>query len=280
MGEENKTRDAVDAVTGLVKTVPVYEDVVQPAAKEIGTALQTVAKTVHIALAPISGLVWGYDQVKEFVATSVAKRLDKTPKEKIITPMPQIAGPALEALRYAGHEESLREMYAKLLATAMDADKAKIAHPGFVEVIRQLTADEAKICHFLKGDIYFPLISIQTIFDGGVRDHVKHFSLIGNDAGCIIPNLTQQYLGNLCRLGLAEILSGTHMTDETVYERLNTYPPIAEELERLKKGKKKFEVIKEVLSVTNFGLRFFEACTDSDISAADSKKLPKDESHP
>jgi hypothetical protein len=46
MSEENKTRDAVDAVTGLVKAVPVYQDLVQPAAKEVGVGLQRI---VHIA---------------------------------------------------------------------------------------------------------------------------------------------------------------------------------------------------------------------------------------
>ena len=86
MPDENKVRDAADAIKGVVQAIPVYQDVGQPAAKEIGTALQTVAKTVHIALAPVSALVWGYEQVKEFVSTSVAERLEKIPKEKIITP--------------------------------------------------------------------------------------------------------------------------------------------------------------------------------------------------
>jgi hypothetical protein len=67
MTDENQIRDVVDAVTGVAKAVPVYQDVVQPAAQEIGKALQTVAKTVHVVLAPVSALVWGYDQVKEFV---------------------------------------------------------------------------------------------------------------------------------------------------------------------------------------------------------------------
>ena len=61
MSERNNVRDAADAVTGLVRAVPVYEDIAQPAARELGVALQTVAKTVHIALAPVSALVWGYD---------------------------------------------------------------------------------------------------------------------------------------------------------------------------------------------------------------------------
>ena len=51
-----------------LKPCPIYQDVVQPAAKEIGQALQTVAKTVHIALAPVSALVWGYDKIKDFVS--------------------------------------------------------------------------------------------------------------------------------------------------------------------------------------------------------------------
>ncbi|HZL12664.1 MAG TPA: DUF4393 domain-containing protein, partial [Verrucomicrobiae bacterium] len=147
MSEENKTRDAVDAVTGLVKAVPVYEDVVQPAAKEVGITLQ---KIVHMALAPISALVWGYDKIESFVKISVAKRLEKIPPEQIKTPLPQIAGPALEALKYTGHDENIREMFAKLFATAMDEKTADAAHPSFVEIIKQLSADEAKICRLLK----------------------------------------------------------------------------------------------------------------------------------
>jgi len=239
--------------------------------KSFGAGLQTVAKTVHIALAPVSALVWGFEQIKEFVSTSVAERLKKIPQEKIITPSPQIAGPALESLKYAGHEESLREMYANLLATAMNADKAKIAHPGFVEVIRQLTPDEAKICRFLKSEIYFPLISIKMKFEGGTRDYIRHFSLIGLDAGCVAPNLSQQYLDNMCRLGLAEIPFGSSMTDKTGYERLKTHPSIAKELEKLTNEQKPFEVIEEVLCITTFGIRFFEACVGSEISPENLK---------
>jgi hypothetical protein len=31
MGEENKVRDAADAVKGIVEAVPVYQDALQPA---------------------------------------------------------------------------------------------------------------------------------------------------------------------------------------------------------------------------------------------------------
>ena len=99
MSEENKIRDAADAIKGIVEAVPVYQDVVQPAAREVGTALQTVAKTLHILLAPVSGLVWGYDKIRDFVGEKVAQKLSEVPAEELRSPEPHVAGPALEALR-------------------------------------------------------------------------------------------------------------------------------------------------------------------------------------
>jgi hypothetical protein len=140
MGDENKIRDAADAVKGLVEAVPVYEDVLQPAAKEVGAGLQTVAKTIHIALAPVSALVWGYDKLKDYLEERLAEKLKKVPAEKIITPNPTVAVPAVESMRYTAHDPTLRELYASLLASAMNADTADKAHPAFVEMIM---ADDA-----------------------------------------------------------------------------------------------------------------------------------------
>jgi hypothetical protein len=38
-----KIRDVAEAVKGIAETVPIYQDVVQPTAREIGFALQNVA---------------------------------------------------------------------------------------------------------------------------------------------------------------------------------------------------------------------------------------------
>ncbi|WP_368192497.1 hypothetical protein [Aeromonas sp. s8] len=61
---EGSVEGTINAVTGLAKAVPIYQDAIQPAAKEIGKALGTVAKTVNVALSPVSALVWGYEQIK------------------------------------------------------------------------------------------------------------------------------------------------------------------------------------------------------------------------
>lgn len=266
MGEENKIRDAVDAASGLVKAVPVYEDVVQPAAKEIGAGLQTVAKTVHIALAPVSALVWGFDQIKEFVGTSVAKRLEKIPQEKIITPPAQIAGPALEALKYTGHEETLREMYGKLLATAMDSDQTATAHPAFVEVIRQLNPDEARLCKLFKTGNGLPTIDLKAVIDDkGTYKHIlAHYSRIGYDAGCVRPQLIQQYLDNLARLGIVELPAAglVYLSDKNEYQTIEKDPFVLGGKEIIKQKGYKPEIEYGIVRRTSFGKTFIEACVD------------------
>ena len=47
--------EIVDSVTGLVKAVPVYEDLLQPAVKELGKSLKTVAESVNVILPGFHG---------------------------------------------------------------------------------------------------------------------------------------------------------------------------------------------------------------------------------
>ena len=213
-------------VTGVAKAVPVYQVVVQPAAQEVGKALQTLAKTVHIALAPVSALVWGHDQIKEFVSTKVTERLRNVPPENIISPKPNVAGPALESLRYTGHEESLSDMYANLLATAMDSSTALGAHPAFVEIIRQLTPDEAKLVSLFLQDIAFPLLNVrweykeQTEERKGGLDVLVNHSQLGEAAGCEFNHLVPAYIHNLCRPGLADVPAMFVYMSPGVYDTL------------------------------------------------------------
>ncbi|WKA57149.1 hypothetical protein QWY16_11620 [Planococcus shenhongbingii] len=56
-------KDTADAIKGIVEAVPVYEDALQPAAQELSKGFVVLAKTVNMALAPLSGLVWGYERI-------------------------------------------------------------------------------------------------------------------------------------------------------------------------------------------------------------------------
>jgi Abortive infection alpha len=267
MSEDNTVRDVIDAVTGVAKALPIYQDVAQPAAQELGKGLQTVAKTVHIALAPVSVLVWGYDQIKDFVSTKVIDRLKNVPPEDIITPKPNIAGPALESLRYTGHEPSLSEMYANLLAAAMDKTTASGAHPAFVEIIKQLTPDEAKIIGLFVTPMPFPLINIrrgykiETPEKTGGLDVIVNFSLLGEIAQCEYPQLTPSYIDNICRLGLAEIPAMYEYTKVGLYDSLENAPEIQKiKLQIEQDSEYSFSVERRGLRVTELGKQFARIC--------------------
>lgn len=267
MSEENKIRDVVDAVTGVAKAVPVYQDVVQPAAQEVGKALQTVAKTVHIALAPVSALVWGYDQIKDFVSSKVAERLKNVPPENIVSPKPNVAGPALESLRYTGHEDTLSDMYANLLAASMDKATSEGAHPAFVEIIRQLTPDEAKLVSLFLREMPFPLLNVrwefkeQTEAKKGGNDVLVNFSLLGEIAGCEFNHLVPAYIDNLCRLGLAEIPPMWAYMSPGVYDPLENSPVVTVVKKQIEQNPEiKASVERRGLRITELGKQFARVC--------------------
>lgn len=267
MTDDNKIKDTADAVKGVIEAVPVYEDVVQPAAKEIGTALQTVAKTVHILLAPVSGLVWGYDQIKEFVSTRVAEKLSDIPEDRLRTPEPNIAGPALESLRYTGHQDDLRELYASLLATAMDADTMGQAHPAFVEIIRQLSPDEAKMIRSLAYSGARALIDVRNQSNtppAGGHWALKHFSLVPYDADCVNPEYGSSYLVNLQRLGLVELRENYRLIPKDEideYETLRNHEIIKELTEEItKEPGHSVDIWDGAIHLTPLGRQFCHAC--------------------
>lgn len=228
-GGDNKVKETIDAVTGLVKAVPVYEDLLQPVAKQLGKSLETVGKAINVALFPVSGLVWGYENIQVFLSTKLANRLKNVPPEDIITPKPNVAGPAIEALRYTGHEEVLSDMYANLLAAAMDKNTATGAHPAFVEIIKQLTPDEAKLIGLFLQPIPLPLITVRAehkVMGRGGLDVAVNVSLFGEMANLELPNLVPTYLDNLCRLGLTDIEPKYSYTDKSIYHELENSPQI------------------------------------------------------
>lgn len=214
--KSSNVKDTIDAATSLVKAVPVYDDALQPAAKEVGKALQTIAKAINVALSPISALIWGYDQIEDFISTNVTEKLKNVPKDRIITPEITVAGPTLEALRYAGHKEVLRDMYANLLATALDSEVATFAHPSFVEVIKQLAPTEAELLKNLVNEESYPVVvgfyhtstTTYGFFNYKSTEPEEIISYIvsfGKKTG-ISSDLSKTYLSNLLRLRILEIV--------------------------------------------------------------------------
>lgn len=217
---------------------------------------------MRVALAPVTALVWGYDKIKDFLEPAVAQRLANLRPEHIITPSPMVAGPAIEALRFAGHDPTLREMYATLLATAMDANRVRDAHPAFVEIIRQLTADEARIVGLFATSNDFPIIRVAEILTPSTFDILlDRFSILGDKAKCEFPGLISAYIDNIVRLGLANVSETATYFPPQAYEELHRHPTVTTLIESLKAQGRVARTETHILNVTTLGRQFCRACT-------------------
>jgi hypothetical protein len=259
MTSENPVSKTVESL-GLNQVVPtVYQDTLQPLAKQAGKALETIGRTVNAALSPIKVLVSSIEWLEEDVEKRLTQNLKEIPQERIQTPHPTIAGPALEALRFAVNEPSLRDLFINLLSTSMDVETAYKAHPAFVEIIRQLTPDEARVIEFFVNQRALPLISINAYADDGktLVGVLRHFSLIGKQANCVCPELVPSYLDNLSRLGIVEILHGRLQTPG-IYESLMSDPDLQWTLAGWQTRSP--QIVKECVRITSLGMQFCAAC--------------------
>lgn len=259
-----EVKDTSEAVRGILEAVPVYEDALQPAAQELGKGFLTLAKTVNMALSPLSGMVWGYEKISQYLESSIANKLKGVSEERIIIPDPSVAGPAIEALRFTAHNEEIREMFSSLLATAMNSDIAEKAHPSFVEIIKQLSPDEAKLISNIPHNGLFPLVGVNSVEKkefGGFYVLKKNFSNLPYILNCSHPEMTSSYFENLDRLGLISIDTVTRILEEDTYRPLEEHLVIQSVVASVRDPLREANIIRYSFSRTEFGEKFINACT-------------------
>lgn len=127
---------------GIVKGLT---DVFPETANQADKALSMTIRAINAALVTIKPAIWGFERIGEWLDKKLPEKLKNVPEENIITPPINIAGPAIEAMRFTGEGDELREMYANLLASSMNKELTLQAHPRFVEIIKNLSSDEAKL---------------------------------------------------------------------------------------------------------------------------------------
>ena len=243
----------------VAKQLPVkeiYNDVAHPALSTVGITLQGATK---VALAPISAMVWGYDKIAGYLEVAIPEYFEKRriEKEKIVSPDPAIAVPAIEAMRYTSHKEELREMFVNLLGASMNSNEID-EHPAFVELIKQLSSDECRILKHIQGHGKMPMLKERLkLPQGGEVDVFPYFSDIGYITGCTFPQKFPEYLNNLQRLGLIDVFYDRHLVDNKFYDDLKkhfAYPKVnvAEGQELIEK--------KSLYVISEFGKKFCKIC--------------------
>jgi hypothetical protein len=173
-----------------------------------------VAKAITMALSPLSAAVWGYEQFCDWLQASLTARMAGTTPGQVISPPGHVAGPLLLHLRFLQSEEILRELFAGLLACAMDSKRQGEVHPAFVSVLQQLSPDEAVLLTYLSRTTGW---TISDHWEERSRKNEpsleEQFMLACRTAAVKAEDQAEAYMNNLIRLGILMLreLSTPHL---------------------------------------------------------------------
>ncbi|PAE20487.1 hypothetical protein CHH80_10770 [Bacillus sp. 7504-2] len=237
------------------------EEATTPLAKKVGNTISSIWTIVF-------GNIDIYAEKKEFqrqlslqsFKDDLERKVSSIPADKLTEPPLHVLGPTLEASKFYFENQDLRSMFANLIASSINIDKTNDAHPSFVEIIKQLHPDEAKIIKYFS-DRGFPLLDVLAVFDNGGRMHFTlNFSDIAEKAECVAPLSIGSYIDNLSRLGLIAVENNALISPQ-LYDSLLEHPVITEAKHRATFiGNKEPIVVKKHFRVTPFGIQFYRTC--------------------
>jgi len=254
------SKGIIDKADGVL--VEVYKDALSPAVKPIGEILSFLPRTVKVAFNGVEKWLINKEETLRLTAESVREKIKAIPEEKLVEPEPYVAIPAMQQLSYCVNNEELRELYANLLVSSMNADKKWQVHPAFVDIIKQLTPDEAKLLkHFLPTPMQnYPLMDVRLENQRGEGNvYYSNFTDISLDV-LDIPTNIGLYIDNFVRLKIIEIPPSRIYADNTTYERLKQHPILQSNLPNINIDALKLKYIYKVFNVTNFGANFIQTC--------------------
>jgi len=154
-------------------------------------------------------------------------------------------------------------MYATVLANSMDKFTKEGIHPGFVEIIKQLSSDEAKILRYMHLRTTLPIITLRFEDEKGAGfDVIKNYSDVGELINCVAPHNIGLYFDNLQRLGLISIDNTVALLDKNLYAPLKNNEYILDEMKQAKdRPDQNKAVLKEgVVVLSDYGKAFCKAC--------------------
>lgn len=260
-------KDMVDIAKEATKEIAkdVYSDAVKPVVKPTGEIVGLVPRAIKAALCPLEKWIMQREYNIAETKKLLEEKLQNTPPEFIEPPEPHIAVPTMQYISYCMDNTELRDMYANLLANSMNKVVKNGVHPGFVEIIKQLSPDEAKILKYMKSNSTMPTITLRYEDENGSGiDIIKNFSNVGELSKCERPNEVAKYFDNLIRLGLltsAESMSS--LTDKSLYEPLKNHRwviPHSTDDKAKQKGFAKVNFGESFVELTSYGRSFCDIC--------------------
>lgn len=248
---------------GLFKEI--YGDLLKPGVSQVGKALANVMGLGNTILWPVQLLNERSKASLEANMERYREKLSNTSIEDISPVAPEIGVPVAEKLSYVSDKE-LSELYTTLLARASSKHTQSTVHPSFVNVLNNLSPDEAQILlQFQRSGGNNPFIGVRLHENpnGSFNQLVDtHFNL-DEETKIVFPQNIQAYASNLEGLGLIKIRTDVRLAAHEPYAQLEkeirerykslTQPPVNQYL-TIQQGK---------IEITRFGWLFLAAAANS-----------------
>lgn len=256
-------KDGIALIDGIIKAAGDNPQV-KEAAGNLGQTAVTLTKAINNALLPLAAINFTFDKARVYFSDKfqqdLTEKAQAIPQEHIVEPKASIVGPTLQGLAFTHEEPNLKEMYLNLLATAMDGRSASNAHPAFVEIIKQLDSEDARlITGVLQSPSAMPIVQIHCrLKTGGYTVLVQHLMDLKNmETGQPIQDSrSPAMVDNWIRLGLVEVSYDKHLSDLAQYSWVEQHPEFIKLSQTPQTDEATVEYEKGFLNRTEFGKRF------------------------
>ncbi|QUG41291.1 DUF4393 domain-containing protein [Psychrobacillus sp. INOP01] len=199
----------------------VYPDVAQPGLKKVGQSLETVLELCNTILLPLKLVNSNANVFFNHHMEKYRKKMEDIPEEELTVVHPSIGLKILDELLTVTNED-VSDLFVNLLTSASTKSGAKYAHPSFVEVIKNLGEDEAKIII----DIFHKEKIVKYVYlmkedpqhgDVPLKDKINDISKL---TSLIFEENSQFYMENLMKLGIIEDTSVYMLGEEDEFNSL------------------------------------------------------------
>ncbi|TDL34582.1 DUF4393 domain-containing protein [Jeotgalibacillus sp. S-D1] len=248
----------------------VYPDLAQPGVKKVGIALEMTIDFLTIPIKYLGMIGKKYDINIQKSLQDYRIKMDHQPIKNIGTVTPEIGVPIIEDLTRVTNGE-LASLYVDLLVNASTINKSEYVHPSFINVLRSLSFDEAKIIKILSaGFTSFSFINYRRVDENGSIVPLDTFNNVSDIVELTFPENSEFYMINLVKLGILERTETYLAPEQRNYKKLmekhkHVYDDFKRSLQSLDDTdpikKSKVDILQGRYRITKYGEQFIQSIT-------------------
>jgi len=251
----------LEVTADLTKTAEnVYDDTLKQPLKSSSNAITTLVDFFHnTVMYPMQKYnLYAKDKLQNY-ADELENRAKAIPSENLISPRVNILGPTIDGLKYNLDEEHIKEMFTNILLSEMNNKQQKKVLPSYIEIVKQLSKDDAKLLKFIKDNKLScePIIKLQLNSNSGIYYPSDDIFLIVNNSFQLIPSII---IDNLSRLKIIDLDFLSWRNNEDLYK--NAFQKIKNEtpMGMIPSSSTKLDYSKGLLKITNYGKNLIDIC--------------------